>query len=328
MKKTVIVILGIFLIAFLILLYPDTGLHTNEDDGYIRLTFVAPFANTGYWGIAANGIQDAAQEYGMNVKCIGFSESDTEKQIRYIKSAVYSHVDAIITAGIENSDEFKEALQMASESGIPVVLIDCDIEGSNRLCYIGTDNFEAGRLAGENIVEVTGGKGSVAIIGNENSSINQQERIDGFRSIISEYPDLEVVTVLEGNTNYMTMKEQIVNMLEEYPQVDAIFCSEGYSSNSINQLLAEKNAEYENLRVVTFDVSENSLENLQDGSVYSTIQQDPYTMGKKAVEYLNEYLNGKTNMDTVVYTDVKSIKNQNIEQLYGYKSGEVIWHTY
>lgn len=328
MRKTMMIILVIFLTAFLILLYPGMGTSVEEEKNSTRLTFVAPFANAGYWGTAASGVLDAGKECGINVKCIGFAESDAKKQIRYIKSAIYSHADAIITAGIENSDEFNEVMKMASEAGIPVILIDCDIEGSERLCYIGTDNFEAGCLAGNDIAEVTEGKGAVAIIANQQSSINQQERIDGFNSVIEQYPNLNVVTVLKGDLNYMMMKEQIVNMLEEYPQVDAIFCAEGYSSSSVNQLLLNGDITYKNLKVVTFDVESYSFENLKEGRIYATIQQDPYTMGKMAVEYLDQYLEGQTEMDSVVYTDIQSIKKENLDQVYNYKSGDVTWHTY
>ncbi len=328
MKKTVIAILGIFLTAFLVLLSSDTGLSTYEEEMGVRLTFVSPFANTGYWGIAATGILDAGEEYGMNVKCIGFLESDAKEQIRYIKSAIYSQADAIITAGIENSQEFEEAMEMASEKGIPVVLIDCDIEESSRLCYIGTDNFQAGCLAGKDIAEATDGKGKVAIIGNEQSSVNQQERIEGFKSVIAQYPEMEIVTAMKGDLNYMVMKEQIVNLLEEYPQIDAVFCSEGYASSAMNQLLREENAGYEELKVVTFDMTEETVENLKEGKVYATIQQDPYTMGRKAVEYLDQYLHGQINLESVIYTNVQSVKKENLDQIYDYKGGDVIWNTY
>mgnify|MGYP003097642534 FL=1 len=321
-------IAGIFLTVFLILLYPDPGMTPEEENNSVRLTFISPFANTGYWGTAATGILDTAEKYGMNVKCIGFAESDPQKQIRYIKSAIYSHADGIITAGIENSDEFKEVLDMASEAGIPVILIDCDIEGSDRLCYIGTDNFEAGRLAGQDIVEATEGKGSVAIIRNEKSSINQQERINGMESVIEQYPDMEIVTVLQGNQNYMIAKEQIVNMMKEYPDIDAIFCPEGYSSICISQFLQEEKEGYRDLKVVAFDMSDESLETLKQGKIYSIIQQDPYTMGQKAVEYLHQYLSGESGIQSETYTNVQNVKQERIEQLYEYRSKDVIWHTY
>lgn len=321
-------IAGIFLTVFLILLYPDPSMTPEEENNSVRLTFISPFANTGYWGTAATGILDTAEKYGMNVKCIGFAESDPQKQIRYIKSAIYSHADGIITAGIENSDEFKEVLDMASEAGIPVILIDCDIEGSDRLCYIGTDNFEAGRLAGQDIVEATEGKGSVAIIRNEKSSINQQERINGMESVIEQYPDMEIVTVLQGNQNYMIAKEQIVNMMKEYPDIDAIFCPEGYSSICISQFLQEEKEGYRDLKVVAFDMSDESLETLKQGKIYSIIQQDPYTMGQKAVEYLHQYLSGESGIQSETYTNVQNVKQESIEQLYEYRSKDVIWHTY
>ena len=139
---------------------------------------------------------------------------------------------------------------------------------------------------------------------------------------------MEIVTVLQGNQNYMIAKEQIVNMMKEYPDIDAIFCPEGYSSICISQFLQEEKEGYRDLKVVAFDMSDESLETLKQGKIYSIIQQDPYTMGQKAVEYLHQYLSGESGIQSETYTNVQNVKQESIEQLYEYRSKDVIWHTY
>ena len=326
MKKTIALIMGVFLIAFLLLLGPDFEKPQEADS--VNITFVSPYANSGYWGLTASGILDECNSQGINVKCIGFTEPDTVKQIRYIKSAIYAHVDGIITAGIENSEEFPEVLEMASAAGIPVVLIDYDIPESNRLCYIGTDNYEAGYLAGRDIAEATSGNGRIAILTNALSSENQEERIDGFYAAISEYPNLQVETVLSGSEQYMVMKEKIVRMLDAYPQVNTVFCVEGYSSSAMSRFILENHEKYSDLVTVTFDTSSYAIECLEKGKIYSTIQQDPYIMGQRAVEYLSKYLKGQTQQPSVIRTGVQSIKPENMDQMYNYTSKEVAWYTY
>ena len=138
--------------------------------------------------------------------------------------------------------------------------------------------------------------------------------------MIEQYPDMEIVTVLQGNQNYMIAKEQIVNMMKEYPDIDAIFCPEGYSSICISQFLQEEKEGYRDLKVVAFDMSDESLETLKQGKIYSIIQQDPYTMGQN--------LSGESGIQSETYTNVQNVKQESIEQLYEYRSKDVIWHTY
>lgn len=317
----------IFLVAFLLVLDPTAPLDTPEET--MNFTFIAPYANSGYWGMAAGGIEEACEENKISLKCIGFDEMDPEKQIRYIKSAVYSDADGIITAGIENSSEFQEVLKLASEAGIPVVLIDCDAQDSQRLCYVGTDNRNAGQTAGEILAEATQGNGKIAVIKTTPTSINQEERLDGFYEAIAGYPDLKIGVTIAGSSQYMLLKQKIVDTLEQHPEIDAIFCTEGYTSNAICQILLEEPEEYSDLKVVIFDNTNTYQQSgLEQGLIYAALRQDPYSMGEKAVEYLIDYLTVGTVPPDVFNTELDIFNQENYAQAEIARNEDISWYIY
>ena len=125
-----------------------------------RFTFVSPLI----WDETANGITVADEELGTNTKCIGFKSMNEQGQVDAIQKAIYSKVNGIITAGTNSSPELIEVINAAVKEEIPVVLVNSDIPSSDRTCYVGTDNYEAGRMAGEDMAEATGKKAKIGVI--------------------------------------------------------------------------------------------------------------------------------------------------------------------
>ena len=85
-------------------------------------------------------------------------------QVDAIQKAIYSKVNGIITAGTNSSPELIEVINAAVKEEIPVVLVNSDIPSSDRTCYVGTDNYEAGRMAGVDMAEATGKKAKIGVI--------------------------------------------------------------------------------------------------------------------------------------------------------------------
>ena len=65
----------------------------------------------------------------------------------------------------------KDAIDSAADAGIPVITIDSDSPKSNRLTFIGTNNYQAGQMSGELLAKELNGKGSVV------STASQARRI-------------------------------------------------------------------------------------------------------------------------------------------------------
>lgn len=293
-----------------------------------RITFIAPIANNGYWGQAAIAIQESGRELGIDVKCVGFVQENQESLINYMESAVLSKVDGIITVGLLYSKEFNRVVQEAKEQGIPVVFIDCDVKDSERLCYIGVDNYVSGGEAAHQLAQLCEERGKVAVIVCNKKKLNQKERLSGFEDVILTYPDMEITEVLDWENNVLLLKKEIMEMLERNPEITAVFCAEGYSSRALSQVLVDLPEKYSHLKTVVFDLNDDTEKAIREGLLDRIIEQNPRVMGEKAVEALACYLDGDRSriQDHIIQAQI--ISQQNIDQGEGYVNGEAIWHVY
>lgn len=287
------------------------------------LTFIAPVANQEFWGIAATGAYEEGKRLGADVKCIGFWEWNEEKYIDAVRSAIYANVDGIIMAGLDGGEELCEVIEEAENAGIDVVLIDSDIEKSKRKGYVGTNNYEAGKIAGENLRQVSQEEAVIAVVMSSEEAVNQRERLRGFQDAIKECEKMKIEMIVEGDSNQTISKERILNMLKEYPQVNAFFCTEGYAALSVAQVIEDAQGQYDDFHVVTFAMGERVMESIQEDRIDTAIQQDPYEMGAKAVEKLLS-----DDLPEVYYTESKSIQKENLEEMILQKGDNVQWHFY
>lgn len=326
MKKVIVILLVIFL-AVNAAIFGTMEERIKIEEEKPRVTLIAPFANEAYWGSMANGFTKAGNDLGISTKCVGFTKMEIEKQIQAIESAIYAKVDGIVTAGMGESDEVRALLEKADEEGIRVVLVDSDMEDVPKLCYIGTDNYEAGKMAGNDIIEITEGKGNIAVIVSKMEAQNQKERLEGFQEAIAQYPELKIRKILEGNSDVRVLNERISRMLEEEQDLTAVFCAEGYGTTSIAQIIKDAKGEYDDLKVVGFGVSELKRADIESGILYSTIYQNSYEMGYRAAEAIKDSLEDKSVLP-VDYTEIKSIKKGNIDEMEINKGRGAQWHIY
>lgn len=288
-----------------------------------RYTFVCPLQ----WDNIARGIREADREFSVNTKLIGMSELDAGKQAQAINEAVLAKVDGIITAGMEESAALKEAIDNAQAHGIPVVLLDNDMPDTSRTCYIGTDNYEAGRLAGEEMYKLTKGKARIGVIVSSLQSPNQQERIAGFEEVIKDYPDMEIVEMLECHSEKLEAKEKVPGLLKEEKAIDALYITEAIAGTVVGDLLKENQITSGRMRIVAFDWTNENFSYIQEGIYQKLIVQAPYLQGYRAVELLNDILDGKK-VEDVIYTECSCMDQENGEDEQEREGEELEWHMY
>ncbi len=292
-----------------------------------RFTFISPIANEGYWGSAAYGMKKADQLQNSNTKFIGLTLYAAKGMGEAITSAVHSRTNGIITVGSHDS-EVIASLKTASDAQIPIVLIDTDSSEIDRICYIGTDNYEAGRLAGKDMTSSVSDPLFIAVILSSASMENQSERLRGFQEEIALHPNCAIETVLEANSSLLLLNEMVPRTLKENPKINAIFCAEGYSSSVVGRILSSMGPDYDHIRVVAFDKMEDTLHYVESGQYFSTIVQQSDVMGELAVSILNDYQNGVLPKEDIIYTDSYSIRKDNFDTIQKYESEGVTWHIY
>ncbi len=121
--------------------------------------------------------------------------------------------------------------------------------------------------------------------------------------------------------------EKIPQMLKEHPQINALFCMEGYSSDMTGMILKQLGDSYCDIQVVSFDLVTPSLQYIEEETYYSIIAQSPYEQGYLAVATLVSYLNGEP-IEDAIFTDTFSIKKQNLEDEVNINHEKHSWHIY
>ncbi len=245
------------------------------------------------------GAQDAADRLKVTlIVQAAERELDVEKQMQIIENLIQRKVDAICVTP-SGSRELVPVILKANQAGIPILTMDTRVDsatlvnaGGTVLCYIGSDNFEGGRIAGQYIAEKLQGKCNVAILEGIPGHETGDARLRGFHKAIADYPEIKVVASQTANWERDQGFNVFQNILQSHPEVEALFaCSDLMALGAIEAIgAADKSGE---IFVVGFDAIKDGRDAIKEGKMVASVAQHPYDMGRLAVESAVRVLNGE-----------------------------------
>ncbi|MHA6529920.1 sugar-binding protein [Paenibacillus sp. BAC0078] len=285
--------------------------HSSTGTDPIHIVLISQELENYSWRAIEQGARKAAIAYGMELEYIGPDRINPAEQIRLLDKAISAKADAILIQGI-NDPEYRQLISKATDLGIPVITVDTDEPGSKRLAYVGTDNLGAGKQMGELVVKASGQQGRIGVLISNEQVENQRLRLQGFRSVISQYPGLQIIEVASSNISMLQAARVAQNMLSRYPQIGYMV---GFSSSDgLGILKAVQRIRPTGLEIFAFDDKTETVEAVQAGEIKLTIVQQPVEMGLKAVELLHKYLQGiKPPSLTFTETSVLSVPSSSSE---------------
>lgn len=233
------------------------------------------------WAYA--GMIDAAKLLGddITVELQGPAEWDASLEARAIEQLIAKRVDGIVvTAGEANA--MIPAINRAVGAGIPVVTFDSDAPDSNRLSFVGTNNYNAGYVAGKAMAEWLEGEGKVGI-STFPGPAHLAERVNGFRDALAEYgPNIEIVAIVNDEGDVAKAETQITAMLQANPDITGIFAAHGNPGPGAAAAVRNLNMVGQ-VQIMGFDFGTPVLELIEKGEIRGTVGQDPYLMGYMAM---------------------------------------------
>jgi ribose transport system substrate-binding protein len=244
-----------------------------------------------YWTEVERGMNDMAKELGVKAIFNGPPTGSSAQQISIIEGAISKKVAGI---GISpNEPEAVEAIiKSATEKEIPVITFDSDSPKSLRSYYIGTDNYQAGKTLGEHFVEIVGTEGKIAILTGGLGAMNLNERIKGFKDVIAEYPDLEIVTLQANNDDESLALSQAEAILQSHPDLLAFVGVNAAAAPGAARAVKAVDKKGE-VKIVGFDTVPLTRDFIRQGYIQGTVGQRPYMMGHISIKVLHDIHNGK-----------------------------------
>lgn len=198
-------------------------------------------------------------------------------------------LDYLITAPTDR-EQMVAPLQAAVDAGIRVITVDTFLGDGDYvngpvtfpLSYIGSDNVEGGRIAGRALADVLGGEGSVYIQNTNVGVSTTEQRSQGFREAIGEFPNMEIVGEDYNLDDANTSVEQTSAVLQRVPDLGGIFGVNVFSAQGAGNAVV--NAGLGGVvQVVAFDATQFAIELLRSGDVTLVIAQKPFDMGYLSV---------------------------------------------
>ena len=272
-----------------------------------------------FWQSIHAGAAKAAAEASVDIVWRGpLREDDRDSQVSEVEGFVSRGVSGIVLAPL---DESALAVPVASavQRGIPVVIIDSGLKGEGYVSFVATDNRQGGRLAGEQLARLLGGKGKVVLLRYTEGSDSTHNREEGFLETMKENPGLQVLSSNQyGGADVEGAYKKSEALLSNYKQpdgklaLDGIFCPNESTSFAMLRVLQD-NGWAGKVRFVGFDSSDNLARGLRDGNVDALILQDPVRMGYLGVKTMVDHLQGRP-VEKRIDTGVHVVSRENMSQ--------------
>lgn len=245
--------------------------------------------NNPHFILMAEAIEAACEERGGSVVIVD-PLRDNSKQVSDIEDLVSQECDAIICAPVDTRG-INVALQACQAEGIPVINVDMPVQDDSMVTsVIATDNYQAGFVLGEAMIEKTGGQAKIGLLERVESQAIRS-RVEGFEDAIADQPGMEIVIRQSCMTTTEDALPVVENFLQSNPEITDMFFGNDM------QLIAGVNAceagGRTDIRLYSIDGSENGMKFVQEGKAVGTSAQFPIQIGETAVDYAYKVINGE-----------------------------------
>jgi ribose transport system substrate-binding protein len=256
------------------------------------------------------GLKDAADKQGYQL-IITSGDFDLAKQQSQIENFVVQGVDAIIVCPAD-SKGIGPAIERANEAKIPVFTADIAAQGGQIVSHIASDNLSGGRLAADFIAKALNGQGNVGIVGQPELQTGLDREL-GFKEEMKKYPNIKIVSVLNGGGVRDRALKAADDMLQGNSDLKGIF---GINDDSALGALSAAEARGRNdIVIVGYDATAEAVKAIQRGSALKAdVAQQPRDLGAKTIEAITTHFAGgqvqKSIAVPVKIVDANALKEQ------------------
>lgn len=267
-----------------------------------------------YFITLENAAREAAEQKGYEL-LMEDPGTDPGEQALQIQEMIDKGISAIILSPVD-WEKITSSLKALKEAGVRIINVDTQVKEMEYVdAYIGSDNYNAGYICGEDLIRRCPEGGKIAILEcPTQNSIN--DRITGFEEAIAKAEKgFEVVARADTTGEFERALEESEKMLEEYPDIVAIMC--GNDQIAVGATTSVNVARAKDVLIYGVDGSPDIKKELQkqDTQIAGTAAQSPIHMGKNAAEIADCILTGQK-FEKETYEEVFMINKDNVG-MYG-----------
>jgi simple sugar transport system substrate-binding protein len=250
------------------------------EESEVDVVFVtASQPNDPFWNVVKQGAMDAGEDLGVDVQYIGSETFDLTRMVQNMEATIASDPAGIVVP-IYDISVLGPAIQKAIDAGIPVVEIGSAVQPKGSLVTVGSDDYEAGVIAGERIADA--GATSVLCVNSEPGNTGLEERC---RGMADGAPDATVTQAGITSVDPAAFQQQLGAALMADETIDAVITSGPVEADLALQVLTDGGL-MKRVRLATFDLSPEVLKAIDSGQILFALDQQQYLMGYLPVVFI------------------------------------------
>ncbi len=272
----------------------------DQGDGRPTVALVVKTLNNPFFIDMQRGAEEAAKQHGVNLLVQAAErEVDVERQMQIVENLIQRRVSALLITP-SGSREIVSAIVKANRAGIPVLILDTRADAAALAAergtvatFIGSDNYEGGRIAGRHLAERMNGQARIAVLEGIPGHETGDARLRGFRDALRDHPGMQIVVSQPANWERDLGFNVTQNLLQAHPTVNALFAASDLMALGATEAIAAA-GRTGSIAVVGFDAIEEARAAIGKGTMTASIAQNPAQMGRMGVEAVVKLLAGET----------------------------------
>ncbi len=264
-----------------------------------------------YWERVLRGVKiagDMLHDYGVVIETVITDISKKQAQGEAMRDLVKRGAQAIVLSP-SAPNEVAGTIDEMMQKGIPIVLLNTDVPQSSRLCCVGSDYVQAGKLAGELLCRFLMGRGRIASIVFDDSGTMTPQKLTGFREEIGHFPDVEMLGPYMFSRTGEDVYDRTCELLRT-ARPDGIFMTYGQVEDVARAI--EDMGLAGQVQLVGYDATEDSLMLLRRRVISALISQEPEQQAILSIRLLHDYIaRGIRSKSSVIHARLDVITSRN-----------------
>ncbi len=283
----------------------------SDNDGAYKIALIQQHQTNAFQIAVSDAAEEKAKEMGVDLTILS-ADQDAAKQISQIEQCTSEGYDAILFEPVD-PDGLGAAAKAAADKGVVVINIisactDWESYGISALAC--GDNVTAGEAEMQNVADLLGGKGNIAILTGPSGDAGGLQRMEGYENILKNYPDLvQVVEPADCQWDTASAQSTVESWLSAY-DLDAIICeNDGMAVGAGNAAGANSG-----IVITGVDGTPDGFEAINDGRITGTVSQNGGAMAANGIEAAVTLLSGGELETNTIITDNTWIDINNVAE--------------
>jgi LacI family transcriptional regulator len=286
----------------------------------IKIAVLIPSSKLSFWKLHHEGIDKAAKElriFNVKVDTYTFDFNSKEDYIESLKKIKDKKYDALLTVPVY----CQEVFSFLRLTGIESIFFDTNVERTEELNthYIGENAYQTGMVAGKLLSPGIKSGDAFLIISVERFSPHLQWKEIGIKDFFfrkfstSNIEKIEFIKMELTELSDKIIEEKIVSMFRENPNISRVFINSCRATSLCAPYLEKEKLSRENLLIAGYDLTEENIAYLENGTIDYLINKHPREQCYKGLKMLYDNLVLKTPIPPQTYMPIDIVIKENID---------------